>query len=237
MEDAPTPKTKPNGTARIVVAALLLAGLIALSVVFDVRGALVSALDLIAGLKGWGPAIFVLLYIVATVAMAPCSVITLGAGAVFGVFWGTVWVSIGSTLGATAAFLLGRGFARKWVEEKVAGNEKFGAVERAIGREGRKIVFLIRLSPAFPYNLLNYALSLTPVKLKDYMLASWAGMIPGTIMYVYLGSIAGDLASLGAGGRTRTTGEWALYGVGLAATVAVTVYVTRLAKKALSEKL
>jgi len=96
---------------------------------------------------------------------------------------------------------------------------------------------LTRLSPIFPFNLLNYAFGLTKVSLKHYFFASWLGMIPGTIMYVYIGSVAGDLATLGAGGRTRTTGEWVLYAAGLLATMVVTVFVTRLARRALAERI
>lgn len=95
---------------------------------------------------------------------------------------------------------------------------------------------LLRLSPIFPFNLLNYALGLTKISLRSYFLASWIGMIPGTVMYVYIGSVAADLAMLGAGDRSRTPAEWGLYLVGLAATVAVTVYVTHIARKALKAK-
>ena len=120
----------------------------------------------------------------------------------------------------------------------ICGNTRFKAIDEAVGREGWKIVGLTRLSPIFPFNLLNYAFGLTRVSLKEYFFASWIGMMPGTVMYVYIGSLAGSLATLGAdSGRARTTTEWALYVVGLLATVAVTVYVTKIAKKALSEKI
>ncbi|RME03124.1 MAG: TVP38/TMEM64 family protein, partial [Deltaproteobacteria bacterium] len=166
----------------------------------------------------------------------PGSLLTLGAGAVFGVVKGTIYVSIGSTLGAVLAFLVGRHLARGWVAEKIAGNEKFEAIDEAVGREGWKIVLLTRLSPIFPFNLLNYAYGVTRVSLRHYFLASWIGMLPGTLMYVYLGSLAGDLATLGAGTGTKTPAQWGLTLVGLAATVAVTIYVTRIARRALAEK-
>src|SRR5205814_6164694 len=111
-------------------------------------------------------------------------------------------------------------------------NEKFATIDRAVADEGWKIVLLPRLSPVFPFTLLNYAFGLTHVKLSHYILAPWLGMIPGTVMYVYLGS----LVNVGAGHRQRTTGEWVLYGVGLLATVTVAVFVTRLAKKALRKQ-
>jgi uncharacterized membrane protein YdjX (TVP38/TMEM64 family) len=171
--------------------------------------------------------------------MLPGSILTLGAGAVFGVVHGTLLVSLSSTAGATAAFLVGRYLAREMVARRVAGNHTFRSLDEAVASEGWKIVGLTRLSPVFPFNLLNYAFGLTRVSLRDYVLASWIGMIPGTVMYVYLGSLAGSLAELGAkeGGRARTPAEWALYAVGLIATVAVTVVITRTARRALGRRM
>jgi len=191
-----------------------------------------QALDWVGQLGPWGPIIFIAIYILAAVLFIPGSVLTLGAGAVFGVAWGSVYVSIGSTLGATCAFLVGRYLARNAIARKIEGNERFAAIDQAVAKEGWKIVGLTRLSPVFPFTLLNYAFGLTQVKLRDYMLASWIGMLPGTIMGAYLGS----LAQAATGERERTTGEWVLYGVGLLATVVVTVFVTRVAKKALAKK-
>src|SRR5262249_32983708 len=116
---------------------------------------------------------------------------------------------------------------------KIEKNEKFAAIDRAVADEGWKIVFLTRLSPVFPFTLLNYAFGLTRVRLGHYVLASWIGMMPGTVMYVYLGS----LVNVSAGHRQRTTGEGVLSGLGLLAPVAVTVFVTRLARKALEKKI
>jgi uncharacterized membrane protein YdjX (TVP38/TMEM64 family) len=192
-----------------------------------------EALEWIGRLGPWGPVLFVGIYVVATVLFIPGSVLTLGAGAVFGVAVGSVCVSISATLGATAAFLVGRYLARDAVARKVEKNAKFAAIDRAVADEGWKIVLLTRLSPVFPFTLLNYAFGLTRIRLGHYVLASWIGMMPGTVMYVYLGS----LVNLGAGHRQRTAGEWVLYGVGLLATMVVTVFVTRLARKALAKKI
>ena len=200
---------------------------------FHVQDLLKAALDWIGKLGPWGPVIFVGLYVVATVLFVPDSVLTLGAGAVFGVVLGSVCVSISATLGATAAFLVGRYLARDAIARKIEKNETFATIDRAVADEGWKIVLLTRLSPVFPFTLLNCAFGLTRVKLSHYVLASWIGMMPGTVMYVYLGS----LVNVGAGHRQRTTGEWILYGVGLLATVTVTVFVTRLARKALAKKI
>jgi uncharacterized membrane protein YdjX (TVP38/TMEM64 family) len=200
---------------------------------FHVQDLLKQALDWIGRLGPWAALIFIFLYIIATVGFIPGSVLTLGAGALFGVAWGSVYVSIGSTLGATCAFLVGRYFARDAIAQKISGNSTFAAIDKAVADEGWKIVFLTRLSPVFPFTLLNYAFGLTQVKLRHYVLASWIGMMPGTVMYVYLGS----LANAGVGQHRRTTGEWILYGVGLLATILVAVFVTRIARKALARKI
>lgn len=222
---------------KIIIILAVVAALVAAAKLFDLEQGFRDVLAWISNLGSLGPLIFIALYIVVCVLLLPGSIPTLGAGVVFGMIKGSIAVSIGSTLGATCAFLIGRYLARNWVSGKIAGNEKFKAIDEAVGQEGWKIVLLTRLSPVFPFNLLNYAFGLTKVSLKHYLVASWVGMIPGTIMYVYVGSLAGDLAKLGTGERTRTTGEWILYGVGLLATLAVTVFVTRLARKALADRI
>ncbi|WP_414551247.1 TVP38/TMEM64 family protein [Anabaena sp. CCY 0017] len=195
-----------------------------------------NALQWIDGLGAVGALAFILLYIVATVAFLPGSILTLGAGVVFGVVMGSLYVFIGATIGATAAFLVGRYLARGWVAQKIAGNNKFRAIDEAVGREGLKIVLLTRLSPIFPFNLLNYAYGVTGVSLKDYFLGS-VGMIPGTIMYVYIGSLAGNIATIGTEAQPDNPGvQWAIRIIGFIATVAVTVYVTKVARKALENE-
>lgn len=217
---------------------LLVGGLILVGVVtqFDVRSSLREILDWISKLGPWGPVAFGLIYVVAAVLFLPGAILTLGAGVVFGVAQGVVIVIFSATLASTAAFLIGRYLARDWVAGKISGNPRFQAIDDAVAHEGWKIVGLTRLSPIFPYNLLNYAFGITQVSLKNYVLASFFGMLPGTTMYVYLGSLAGDLASLSSGERVRSPAEWALYGLGLLATVGVTLYVTRLARRALDQR-
>ena len=211
----------------------LVAGVLAVAfTAFDPRTLLREALDAAARLGFWGPLLFILLYVAATVLFLPGSVLTLGAGAVFGVVRGSLYVSVASTLGATAAFLVGRYLAREWVAKKIEGNTSFAAIDRAVAEEGWKIVGLTRLSPVFPFTLLNYAFGLTRVRLRDYVLASWIGMMPGTVMYVYIGS----LARVGAAGEEKSAAELALYGVGLVATLAVTVFITRIARRALARR-
>lgn len=207
-----------------------LGGLALLVAGADPRSWLREALGAVERLGPWGPVLFVAVYILATVLALPGSVLTLGAGAVFGVVWGVVYVSVASTLGATGAFLIGRYLARAHVARWLAGHPTFGAIDRAVAEEGWRIVGLARLSPVLPFNVLNYGFGLTRVSLRDYVLASWIGMMPGTVMYVYLGSLV--RAGLGNAGRSPV--EWALYAGGLVATVAVAVLVTRRARKALA---
>lgn len=196
-----------------------------------------NALPWIQNLGVAGAIAFIGVYIISTVAFLPGSVLTLGGGAIFGLFWGSIYVFIGATIGATLAFLVGRYLARGWISKKIAGNEKFAAIDNAVGKEGLKIVFLTRLSPVFPFNLLNYGLGVTGVSLKDYVLAS-VGMIPGTIMYVYFGSL-GNINTICNGGGVggNPLAEWAIRIVGLIATVAVTLYVTKVARKALDKSI
>jgi uncharacterized membrane protein YdjX (TVP38/TMEM64 family) len=202
---------------------------------FNPQEVLRSALEWIQSLGPIGAIAFIGIYIAATIAFLPGSILTLGAGFVFGVIQGSLYVFIGATLGSTLAFLVGRYVARGWISRRIEGNAKFKAIDQAIGQEGFKIVFLTRLSPVFPFNLLNYSLGITGVSLKDYVLGC-LGMIPGTIMYVYIGSLAGSLTMIGASNQpTNPVVEWTIRIVGFIATVAVTVYVTRVARKALSE--
>jgi uncharacterized membrane protein YdjX (TVP38/TMEM64 family) len=171
---------------------------------FGIQEPLRQGLDWVRQLGPWGALVFVGICVVAAVCLVPGSVLTLGAGAIYGATWGTVYASLGSTLGAVAAFLVSR-----W-----------------------KIVCLTRLSPILPYILLNYAFGVSQVKLSHYWTASWVGMLPATVMYAYLGSLA-----QAAGGRTRSPTQWIFYAGGLVATIAVTIVMARLARRALGQKL
>ncbi len=216
---------------------LAVIALIILGKQLNVQQYFLQFLDQIEQLGIWGPVVFILLYIAATVLFLPGSILTLGAGVVFGVVQGSIWVSIASTLGATAAFLVGRYGARQWVAQQIEGKPKFKAIDGAVAEEGWKIVGLLRLSPIFPFNLLNYGLGVTQVSLRDYFLASWIGMMPGTVMYVYLGSLAGSLATLGTDSNEGSVVQWAIWILGLVATVAIVVYTTKIARAALDAQL
>lgn len=180
---------------------------------------------------------FVGTYIVASVLVVPGSILTLAAGFVFGLPLGVALVSAGSALGAAAAFLVGRFFARDWVAQRVSHLPRFRALDAATRREGFLIVFLARLSPLFPFNLLNYGLGLTAVKFRDYFFATWIGMLPATVVYVYIGSLAKNLTELTTGNFERGPEQLVLLAAGLIATVVLTVLITRRANRVLAAHL
>jgi uncharacterized membrane protein YdjX (TVP38/TMEM64 family) len=220
---------------RFVLIGLAVAATVAGIAFLPVRQYLVVALEWTQGLGAWGPIFVALFYIVACVFLLPGSVLTLGAGFLFGVPVGLLSAWTGATLGACLAFLVGRTLARDWVSRKVSENPKFAAVDEAVGREGFKIVLLLRLSPVFPFNFLNYALGLTKVSFGEYALASLIGMLPGGLMYVYFGSAARSLADVATG---KVEGGWAgqvFFWIGLAATILVAGFVTCLARESLKE--
>ena len=187
----------------------------------------------VAGLGPSGMIVFVSVYVIAAVLFLPASLLTIAAGFLFGLLEGTILVSVGSTFGAASAFLISRYFARGWVARQASSNPRFEAIDRAIGRQGWKIVGLLRLSPAIPYSLSNYLYGLTSVSFVPYVIASWLGMLPGTVMYVYLGTAGKTAIDAASGMVERTWQQDALLGVGLAATVIVTVLITRIARNAL----
>lgn len=214
--------------ALALLVALVLAGR-------QAAGAIPRFAAYIAELGAIGPVVFIAGYAIATVAFIPGSLLTLAAGAIFGLGRGVAFVFVAATLGSTLAFLVARYFARAAIERRLAGNTRFAAVDRAIAAQGRRIVLLLRLSPAFPFSLLNYALGLTRVSLRDYVMAS-VGMLPGTVLFVYYGKLAGDVAALASGVQTpRDAGYYTVLGVGLLATLVVTTLVTKTARRALRE--
>lgn len=217
-----------------LLAVLLLA--VAMALVFlPLRQYAEALLPAIQGLGFWGYLVVIGAYVLAALFFVPGSLLTLAAGFLFGLVAGSVVVSIGATLGAAAAFLAGRYLARERIEKKITTNHKFHAIDRAVGREGFKIVLLTRLTPVFPYNVLNYAFGLTGVSFRRYILASWIGMIPGTVLYVYLGSTAKDLAQVFSGHVEGGTAQGAIKILGLVATVLVTILITRIARRSLRE--
>ena len=229
--------SEPQPADRIPIGRLLF-GIVAIIALVGVGRQLGGSLQQFAGwvdgLGWWGPLIYMAGYIGATVAFVPGSVLTLFAGAIFGLVNGTLYVFIAATIGATLAFLVARYVAREAIENRIQDNQRFAALDRAVEREGFKIVLLLRLSPIFPFNLLNYALGLTGVRFTDYMFAS-IGMLPGTVLYIYSGKVAGDVATLAGGESVGGAAYYAIVALGFVATVVVTILVTRTARRALRE--
>lgn len=182
-----------------------------------------------------GVALFAAAYLIAPVLLVPGSVLTLGAGFLYGPLWGTLLVSPLSVAAASIAFLLGRTIARRAVEKRMARDARFAAIDRAVGESGFRVVVLLRLSPIIPFTLLNYALGLTRVGFGRYVLASFLGMLPGTFLYVFLGSAATSAAGLSqhTGGAAGRAAFW----IGVLATIVAVAIVTRIARRALGHAL
>ncbi len=217
------------GWGRLVLLVLLVGAGWTAAAMLPVRAWMETSLGWVERAGLWAPAVFLAAYVVVAVFSLPGSVLTVAVGATLGLAWGVATASVGATLGAVVAFLVGRFLTRRWVAERVASRPRFAALDRAVGREGFKIVLLSRLSPIVPFALLNYGYGLTNVSLGTYVLASWIGMIPGTFLYVYLGTL----------GRAATCwsdmhlGQRALYVVGLVAMLAVTVLLAIIGRRAL----
>ena len=229
-------KTQPSSRAGLVVKIVVLVAIMA-ALIFAGRmlGAYIPAFtERVDSLGPLGPIVFIIGYAIATVAFIPGSPLTLAAGAIFGIVKGTAFAFSGAMIGAALAFLVARYAARKRIEHRLADKPKFHSIDRAVGREGGKIVALMRLSPVFPFNLLNYALGLTRVKFWHYVVANFA-MLPGTLLYVYYGKVAGDVAQATAGSSSKSLTDWIVLAVGLVATIAVTLVVTKMARKALAD--
>jgi pyruvate/2-oxoglutarate dehydrogenase complex dihydrolipoamide dehydrogenase (E3) component/uncharacterized membrane protein YdjX (TVP38/TMEM64 family) len=234
MGASPAP-ARGGGKARLVLLGLAVVAVLVILRALPVNEWLLAFVGWIRGAGLAGMAVFVLAYIVACILLLPGLILTLGAGFAYGVAVGVPLVWVSANLGAAVAFLLGRTLARDRIAARVAGNPRFAAIDRAVGREGLKIVLLTRLSPAFPFNLLNYAYGLTQVTFRDYLVGSLVGMIPGTAMYVYLGSLITSVTELASGAPSGGTAKQALTWLGFAATAAVTVVITRIARRALDE--
>ncbi|MFW6252426.1 MAG: TVP38/TMEM64 family protein, partial [bacterium] len=204
---------------KLLAAVLLLTTILIAAVVLDAGTYLRNALNWIDSIGFWGPFVYSGLYIAVCVFLIPGSILTLGAGAVFGLIRGTLYTSVAATLGATVAFILGRTLLRDWVSRTIEKRPTLRAVDRAVEKEGGRVVFLLRLSPLIPFSISNYVYGLTRVSLGAYVLASFVGMLPGVFVYTYIGSLARRIAELGTGGSGTSALEWALYVLGLIATV------------------
>jgi uncharacterized membrane protein YdjX (TVP38/TMEM64 family) len=228
---------KPAIQRIAVIATLVLAGVLAWRYIPRDSAQWERITDEVRGLGAWGPVLLAAVYVPASVLLIPGSWLSLAGGFAFGMLKALAAVSAGSTVGACAAFLVSRFLLRGWIERRLANSPRLRALDRAVEREGFKIVLLTRLSPILPFGVLNYAFGATKISFGRYALASWIGMLPGTLLYCSLGSAARRLADLAAGEATAGPWRQGLFFVGLAATAAVTYIVTRLAARALRDEL
>lgn len=190
----------------------------------------------VKGLGPLGPLAFVAGYTVAALVFAPAFLLTIAAGAIWGLRLGVLYVMAGATLGALAAFFVSRYFVRGLVESYVARHPRLAAIDRAVESEGFRLVFLLRLSPVVSYVLLNYVLGISRVRVRDYI-AGMIGFMPTVTAYVYAGKLAGDLASATTGAATARGPVWyASVTAGLIATIAATTLLTRAAKRAVESR-
>lgn len=226
MNEASENQDKAGGKWRLVVLLLAVVGALALAKIFGVGERMGELRGWIESLGPWGPVVFVLLYVVAVVAMLPGSALTLAAGALFGSVVGTAVVSVGATLGAGAAFLVSRYFARDAAANWLGKNEKFRKLDQLTEKHGAIIVALTRLVPIFPFSLLNYGFGLTRVPFRTYLFWSWLCMLPGTLLYV----VGADAVTKGiAQGKV----PWPLVGGAAIAAIILTLLV-RMARRKLS---
>jgi uncharacterized membrane protein YdjX (TVP38/TMEM64 family) len=190
----------------------------------------------LAELGAWGPVLFILLYIAAAVTLAPAFFLTVAAGAMFGVWRGSIIVFIGASLGASAVYVLGQPLSRSRLMARMTRDRRVAAVREAVAGEGAWLMFLLRLSPLVPFNILNYALALSGVRYSDFAIAL-IGMIPAIIMYTYYGKVVGDVAALAAGvSPPRGPEYWGLLAVGLVAIFVSTTMITRAARRAIERQ-
>jgi uncharacterized membrane protein YdjX (TVP38/TMEM64 family) len=212
----------------VVVA--IAAGLCALAWWLKRSELLVGVIDWIRGVGAWAPLAFITLYVLAAVAGVPASVLTLGAGILFGFLQGVVCVFTAAMTAAIFSFLVSRHFAREWVVKRFGARTRFRSLDLAVAHDGWKIVLLMRLAPAIPFAVTNYLFGLTRVPLWQYIVASF-GMLPATMFYVYLGTLAGDFSGL----KTQSIPMWARITIVAVGALAL-IYITRFASRALRQR-
>ncbi|NET70329.1 MAG: TVP38/TMEM64 family protein [Sphaerospermopsis sp. SIO1G2] len=219
--------------------------LICLVVILIIAGQYINVLEIlqealvwVETIGIWGPIVFIFIYNIATLLFIPGSLLTMKGGCLFGIFWGFIYVLIAAMIGAILAFIIGRYCSQDWICKKLEKHPRFKAIDQAVSQEGWKIVLLTRLSPLFPFNLLNYAFGVTNISLKDYILGS-LGIIPGTMMYVYIGNLTTNLALISTDIQSTNLEvkvfQYFLQAIGLMATIYGTFYITKIAHKSLKQ--
>jgi len=220
---------------RLVVISILFVTLVVAALVyFDAHEEILRLLDWLDAQGIWGPLLFILLMMIVVVFLLPGVLFTTGAGFVFGVVEGTVCVVVGTTLGATLAFLGARYLFGERASQFVLRHARLRLVTEELTPRGWQIVLLTRLVPFFPFKLSNYFFGLTQFTLRGFMAGTFVGVIPLSLNSVYLGSIAADISLEGVRSAGRGPVEWALYGAGFLVTVGLVIYLNRLASRALA---
>jgi len=222
---------------RGLLLALLVAAIVAVAVGMPLSQWLVDGAGWAENHRYAAGGLFIVAYTAAAVLVVPGTILTLAAGFVFGVAFGAALVSAGSLLGAIAAFLLGRFATRGWVAERVARSTRLRALVAVTREDGFTIVLLARLSPLLPYNVLNYLFGLTAVRLRDYVLGSWLGMLPATVLYVYIGSLAKTFSAITSDNPAAAWPRRALFVLGFLVTVGLALWVARRATRELRGRL
>jgi uncharacterized membrane protein YdjX (TVP38/TMEM64 family) len=218
--------------AKLIVFALVLIALSAAAAVFPVRDWIRNLIDWVQRLGPAGIAVFIGAYAIATVLFLPGWIFTVTAGLLFGVVGGTAVALSGATIGAALAFLVARYLVRDSIRNLAGSNPRYHAIDQAIGENGWKIVGLLRLNPLIPFNLSNYFYGITAIRFWPYVLISAIGMLPGTLLYAYLGAVG--KATLAAK-SPPSVWRYLLLGAGLGSTIAVTIIISRIARNALKK--
>ena len=221
---------------RVLIALVVVAGIAAALVLLPVRQTLLIVVEYIRASGALGVAAYFGLYLVVAVTMLPGSMMTVTGGFAFGPVWGTLLSNTFASIAGILPFFLGRFVARDWVRRRAAKYPKLGAIDAAVGEQGLKVVLLLRLSLA-PYNFLNYALGLTRVRLRDFLIGTWVGMLPAVAVLCYLGSLITDAAQLGSAVQGLGPAVRLLYWVGFGTTLIGVVLLTRMARRALANVL
>jgi len=216
-----------------ILVLLIVIALSILAKMLPIRVWIASLIDWVQLRGSVGVVVFIIAYALATVLFLPGWIFTVSAGLVYGIVRGTAIALTGATIGATLAFLVARYVLRENVEQFAKKNPRFKAIDDAIGANGWKIIGLLRLSPLIPFNVRNYFYGITSVSLGAYVAISAIGMLPGTLLYAYLGAIG--KAGVASGASPHSRWQYVFLGIGLVATIAVTILVSRIAKNALKK--
>ncbi|MEM7301684.1 MAG: TVP38/TMEM64 family protein [Pseudomonadota bacterium] len=224
-----TQPVKKSGWTRWALIALALGALVAGWSYLPVQEWIASFQTWVESQGAFGVIAFIVVYALATFALVPGSPLTLAAGVAFGL-WGFPIVVVAATIGAAISFLAARYVFHERVQTKIQDYPKFRAVNEAIREEGWRVVLLLRLSPAFPFSLQNWFLGVTPVGFWPSTIATFFGILPGTLLYIWIADLG---ASAGAGDMSIL--KYVLFGVGILATLVVTVVVSKKAAQKLKE--